>query len=222
MPSNHDTYLFLQGDHWRALAGTFALDIPTGVMDWSEGFFSIHGFVPGEVVPTVDLLLAHKHPEDRESIRRIIADLSLTGGQAAALHRVIDARGREHQVLSSYHAAPGPSGAVERLQCFMVDLTWHMREGSRQAVDNALQGAFAHRAVIEQAKGIIMAARDVDADAAFGLLTAQSQHMNTKLHAVAADLAAAAARGETTEALAHWRDGSTTASSGKTHGQPRI
>jgi hypothetical protein len=179
----------------------FDLDVTTGAMNWSEGFFAIHGFAPGEVVPTVDLVLSHKHPEDRESIRKIIAELSRTGGQAAALHRVVDARGREHQVLSSYHAAPGPSGAVERLQCFMVDLSWYLREESRQAVDDALQGVFAHRAVIEQAKGIVVAARGMDAESAFELLTAQSQHTNTKLHTVAADLTDAAARGETLAAL---------------------
>jgi DNA-binding FrmR family transcriptional regulator len=195
---------FPQRKHWQSQTGTFDLDVTAGVMGWSEGMFAIHGFAPGQVVPTVDLLLFHKHPDDRESIRKIIQDLSQTGGQTAALHRVIDSRGREHQVLSSYHAVHGPSGTVARVRCFMVDLTWHMREESRQAVDDALQGAFAHRAVIEQAKGIIMAARGVDAEAAFELLTAQSQHTNTKLHAVAVALAEAAARGETAEALAQW------------------
>lgn len=204
MPSNLDTYLFAQRDRWRSLTGTFDLDVATGVMDWSEGMFCIHGFAPGQVIPTVDLLLFHKHPEDRESIRTMIGDLSQTGGQAAALHRVIDARGREHQVLASYHAAPSSLGAVERVQGFVVDLTWHLREESRQAVDEALQGAFAHRAVIEQAKGIIMAVRGLDAEAAFELLTAQSQHTNTKLHTVAAALADAASRGNANEFLAQW------------------
>jgi ANTAR domain/PAS fold len=202
--SNLDAYLFPQRTHWQSQTGTFDLDITAGVMDWSDGMFAIHGFAPGDVVPTLDLLLFHKHPEDRESIRKIIQDLSLKGGQTGALHRVIDARQREHQVLSSYHAVHGPSGAVDRVRCFMVDLTWHLREESRQAVDGALQGAFTHRAVIEQAKGIIMVARGVDAEAAFKLLTAQSQHTNTKLHSVATALAAAAARGESAEALAQW------------------
>jgi hypothetical protein len=208
---NHDAYIYPGTARWHTLAGTFDLDVVSGVMEWSEGFFAIHGLVPGEVVPTVDLLLAHKHPEDREPIRQIIADLSRTGGQAAALHRVFDVRRRERQVLASYHAIQGQAGAVERVQCFMVDLTWHLREESRQAVDDALKGAFAHRAVIEQAKGIIMAARGIDAEAAFELLTAQSQHTNTKLHTLAADLAAAAARGATVKVLAQWNSRPTTA-----------
>ncbi|GAB2910859.1 GAF and ANTAR domain-containing protein [Rhodococcus aerolatus] len=48
-----------------------------------------------------------------------------------------------------------------------------------------LQQALAHRAPIEQAKGILMAARGVDEDAAFDLLRTESQNTNTKLHAVA-------------------------------------
>ncbi len=48
-----------------------------------------------------------------------------------------------------------------------------------------LREAMASRAPIEQAKGILMAARGVSADAAFDLLRAESQNTNTKLHDVA-------------------------------------
>jgi response regulator NasT len=49
-----------------------------------------------------------------------------------------------------------------------------------------LQGAFARRALIEQAKGVLMARRGVEADEAFELLRAQSQHTGEKLSQVAA------------------------------------
>ena len=48
-----------------------------------------------------------------------------------------------------------------------------------------LQGAFGRRAVIEQAKGILMARHSIDADAAFELLREHSQHNGTKLVDVA-------------------------------------
>jgi two-component system, response regulator / RNA-binding antiterminator len=49
-----------------------------------------------------------------------------------------------------------------------------------------LQGAFGRRAVIEQAKGILMARNAIDADAAFDLLRGHSQHNGSKLVDVAA------------------------------------
>jgi AmiR/NasT family two-component response regulator len=49
-----------------------------------------------------------------------------------------------------------------------------------------LRQAMEHRAVIEQAKGIIIADTGLDADRAFQLLVRQSQHENRKLRDVAA------------------------------------
>jgi len=45
-----------------------------------------------------------------------------------------------------------------------------------------------HRAVIEQAKGVLMLAYRLDADGAFSLLAWHSQRRNQKLHLVAARL----------------------------------
>ena len=51
---------------------------------------------------------------------------------------------------------------------------------------NNLQGAFGRRAVIEQAKGILMARHSIDADKAFGMLRDHSQHNGNKVVDVAA------------------------------------
>ena len=48
-----------------------------------------------------------------------------------------------------------------------------------------LQGAFGRRAIIEQAKGILMERNRVDADAAFALLKSHSQQTGQKLYDVA-------------------------------------
>jgi AmiR/NasT family two-component response regulator len=58
----------------------------------------------------------------------------------------------------------------------------------RKARDHAgqLREALTSRAVIDQAKGIIMAARQVDADTAFAVLVQQSQRDNIKLRDLAA------------------------------------
>jgi AmiR/NasT family two-component response regulator len=56
----------------------------------------------------------------------------------------------------------------------------------RFAEYHALQGAFGRRAVIEQAKGILMSRHGLDADRAFTMLRQQSQRNGTKLSDIAA------------------------------------
>jgi response regulator NasT len=53
-----------------------------------------------------------------------------------------------------------------------------------------LQGAFGRRAVIEQAKGILMAVHSIDADKAFGMLRDHSQHNGDKVVDVAGAIVA--------------------------------
>src|SRR5574337_1152278 len=36
--------------------------------EWSDAVARMHGYEPGEVEPTTELLLRHKHPEDRERV----------------------------------------------------------------------------------------------------------------------------------------------------------
>ena len=57
--------------------------------------------------------------------------------------------------------------------------------GSEQRITEALAAITARRAVIEQAKGMLMLVYGVDADAAFDVLRKQSQDHNVKLNLVA-------------------------------------
>lgn len=68
-------------------------------------------------------------------------------------------------------------------QCAVAGGYWkHATEAS------GLAKAMETRAIIEQAKGIIMASSHCDAEAAFDLLRQQSQHQNRKLRDIAAEL----------------------------------
>src|SRR3990172_11327758 len=55
----------------------------------------------------------------------------------------------------------------------------------RFAEYQSLQGAFGRRAVIEQAKGILMARREIPAEKAFDIMRDHSQHNGRKLIDVA-------------------------------------
>jgi len=67
--------------------------------------------------------------------------------------------------------------------------------GTTARLARQLEAAMASRAVIEQAKGIIMGSRRCTADEAFAILTAISQDSNRKLRDVAAALVAEAGNG---------------------------
>ena len=85
-------------------------------------------------------------------------------------------------------AATGPWLAGQ-----VVDLTTLRLGASRAAANHAVLEAAKHRAVIEQAKGILMVTRQLDADTAFELLRQYSQNTNTQVHDLAAHLVAHAA-----------------------------
>jgi AmiR/NasT family two-component response regulator len=71
-------------------------------------------------------------------------------------------------------------GSPEELQS-TIDITLQ-----RFSEYQSLQGAFGRRALIEQAKGILMARHSINADSAFELLRDHSQHNGRKLSDVAA------------------------------------
>jgi AmiR/NasT family two-component response regulator len=70
-------------------------------------------------------------------------------------------------------------GDAEELQS-AIDITLQ-----RFAEYQSLQGAFGRRALIEQAKGILMARHSIDADQAFDMLRGHSQHNGRKVVDVA-------------------------------------
>ena len=70
----------------------------------------------------------------------------------------------------------------------VIDLTTLRLGAARAAANHAVTEAAKHRAVIEQAKGMLMLTYRIDADTAFQLLRRHSQNTNTKLHDLAAHL----------------------------------
>jgi hypothetical protein len=77
------------------------------------------------------------------------------------------------------------TGAVVGTAGYYLDLTAILVANRQAALDEALPDLFESRAIIEQAKGILMAIYRVSPEQAFGVLRWRSQETNTKLRSLA-------------------------------------
>jgi PAS domain S-box-containing protein len=68
--------------------GTFGWSVASGEMSWSEETFRIFACDP-TVPPTLDLVLARAHPEDRDLVRQVIDRASTDGEGFDVVHRLL-------------------------------------------------------------------------------------------------------------------------------------
>lgn len=169
------------------VAGTFHFDAGSGQLEWSDELYTLHGYRRGDIVPTVALLYSHKHPDDRERCHDIFMAACETGGFFCSYHRVIDARMREHRVLTAGEALMA-DGRLSAVEGFIVDLTSTLHWETERAAREAVAGALGTRSTIEQAKGILMGILRIGSVDAFNLLATYSQATNIKVASTAADL----------------------------------
>jgi hypothetical protein len=140
------------------------------------------------VVPTTELVLSHKHPEDKGKVAATLDEIRRTSQAFSTRHRIVDVAGRLHYVVVVGDRLYDDSGAVIGTHGFYVDVTPMMDE-TRETVQDQVTEAVAEitesRGAIEQAKGMLMLVYRINADAAFELLRWRSQETNTKLRVLA-------------------------------------
>ncbi|GBE65414.1 putative transcription antitermination regulator [Mycobacterium sp. MFM001] len=156
--------------------------------EWSDEVARMHGYEPGSVVPTTELMLAHKHPEDRAHVQEILDRALHGGGTFSSRHRFLDTAGTVHDAIVVGDRMTDETGAVVGTAGYYIDLTDTFEETRQEVLDETLPDLFEARAVIEQAKGVLMAIYRVSAEQAFGVLRWRSQETNTKLRELAKQL----------------------------------
>ncbi|WP_430333300.1 PAS and ANTAR domain-containing protein [Rhodococcus sp. ACT016] len=170
--------------------GSFCFHFDGERWEWSDAVARMHGYEPGEVVPTTALLLEHKHPDDRDSVADLLRRVLQDGEPFSSKHRIIDTAGKVHHVvvvgqrIMTDGRATGTSG-------FYIDVTDSVRRDIDRTITENLSAFIESRAVIEQAKGALMVVYGISADRAFDVLTWKSQESNVKLRVVAQKLVAA-------------------------------
>jgi hypothetical protein len=178
------------------LVGGFSYDAGQDRWTWSPEVFHIHGFEPHDVVPTTELIRFHAHPDDRDAVEETLAGAMTSPGSFTLAFRLVDAQGGLRRVLMLGQGSERSQGTL-RLRGQLVDLTPLQEEILNEDLAPVVDDFRAHRAVIEQAKGIVIQLFAVDADEAFDRLRASSQAANVKVRDLAQYLVVAAAQDRT-------------------------
>ncbi|KQZ89068.1 hypothetical protein ASD62_06870 [Phycicoccus sp. Root563] len=174
-------------------AARFRYDVRSGDWWWSPGMFDLHGLTEGEVEPTTELLMSHKHPEDLAATEQTLRSVLSTGEPFCCRHRVLDTHDQVREVLSVGEAVCDADGRIATVQGYFVDLTSAFAVATSQAAAEVLMVEARRPAidpVIEQAKGALIAAFRLTAGAALELLTWRSEETGTDLAIVARGLVA--------------------------------
>jgi hypothetical protein len=153
--------------------------------EWSEQVERMHGYQPGTVTPTTELVLKHKHPDDRREVKKTIDDMLVTHRPFSTRHRIIDAQDTVHQVVVVGDQLTDEQGAVIGTHGYYVDISAVSDRAREEIITARVAEITEHRAVIEQAKGMLMLVYGLDEDAAFDLLKWRSQSSNVKLRRLA-------------------------------------
>lgn len=159
--------------------------------EWSDEVARLHGYQPGTVHPTTELLLDHKHPEDRDTVAATLATAVREGTAFCSRHRILDTAGTEHHVLVVADRLHDDTGATIGTTGYYIDLGPELAEHRQQIIDETLPEVVHHRAQIEQAKGALMLVYGITAEHAFAILQWRSQETNTKLRDLADKLTTA-------------------------------
>jgi len=175
--------------------GRYRLELATGTWWWSSETYRVHGFEPGEVVPTTELVLAHKHPDDRDRVRQILDEARATGEPFSSVHRIMDARGKERYLVIVGQGRRDPvTGMVVELLGYFVDITSTVVAGGEERAHRDIAAAAAGRGPIEQAKGVVAAAFGIAPEQAFAVLKRVSNNRNVRLRELARQVVEEGAR----------------------------
>jgi ANTAR domain/PAS fold len=146
----------------------------------------MYGYERGTVEPTTELILSHKHPDDKPAVTELIEQVRRHGVPFSSRHRIIDTHGNVHVVVVVGDGLFDECGQTIGTTGFYVDVTDEFDADVRHSLDEVVATIARNRAVINQAIGILMLAYRVPAEKAFDMLAWRSQQTNVKLRHIAA------------------------------------
>jgi PAS domain S-box-containing protein len=173
-----------QGHRWPPV-GRFRYLAREERWEWSDEVARMHGYEPGSVAPTSQLLIEHQHPDDEPTVAELIEQVLRHSAAFSSRHRIIDTRGDEHVVVVIGDRFSGPDGRLMGIGGFYIDMTEQFDADLQRHLSGALSAVDSRRAVINQAMGVLMLRYGVGAESAFDMLVKLSQKSNVKLRTIA-------------------------------------
>lgn len=170
-------------------AGWFRFYFTDQRWEWSEQVQRMHGYEPGSVTPTTELVLSHKHPDDRGQVAATIEQIVATRQAFSNRHRIIDTAGKVHHVVVVGDRLVDDDGDVIGTHGFYIEVSAPYHQSREDAVSARLAEISENRAGIEQTKGMLMLIYGISDSAAFELLKWLSQEANVKLRPLAERIA---------------------------------
>src|SRR5690349_21293517 len=86
-----------------AVVGRYTYRPTTDEWTWSDSMYRIHGFEPGQVVPSTELVMSHIHPADRGAAWQSRDAVLERQEPFSFLHRIVTASNRERVVIAAGH-----------------------------------------------------------------------------------------------------------------------
>lgn len=170
--------------------GWFRFHFDSGRWEWSDEVYRIHGYEPGAVALTTNLVLSHKHPDDVDQVAAALEDIQRTRRPLSSRHRIIDARGVQRSIVLVGDLLRDHTGAVVGTHGFYIDVgSSDLTRAAQRDITTQVALIAANRTPIDLAKGMLMLIYGVDEDTAFEVLRWRSQETNTKVRALAKQLA---------------------------------
>src|ERR1700722_5476925 len=131
-------------------AGTFAWQVDSGELVWSDETYRILGFAR-ETNPTLDLVFKRVHPEDRDRLQELKDSATQNGMDLDIEHRVLLPDGVIRHVHVVAHAGRDNSGNLEYVG-EVTDITERKRaDEEREALSRSLQKS---KARLEEAQSV--------------------------------------------------------------------
>ncbi|MDO8145707.1 MULTISPECIES: PAS domain-containing protein [unclassified Isoptericola] len=154
----------------QLVVGQYRIDAPSGAVWWSDEVYRMYGSEPGDLTPTVDIIRARTHPDDRARVSRT-AIVSLRAGRPfSSAHRIIDPHGKARTVVVTGRGQLDEDGAIARVGGYVLDVSPVAREVLDRESHRAVGRAMVSAAAVEQVKGALMIVRGLDEADATDLL----------------------------------------------------
>jgi PAS domain S-box-containing protein len=165
--------------------GRFTYRYDDDTWTWTDAVARMHGYEPGEVEPTTELILSHKHPEDLNRVKGLLAQ---SAAPFSSRHRIRTTTGEIRKVVVVGEPVTDADGRTVATRGFYIDITESFHTDLQESISDELPVIVSHREVIDEAKGMLMVIYQISAEAAFELLKWRSQQLNVKLLSVAEKL----------------------------------